>query len=249
MTILKSEFIKGFALTTNKSFYLPKDLRSKNPLKVHLDAATVSSSADSMRSILVDLQRDADVLKAQLNSYMRTDIKKFISPPANRFVASVPKDSSQVYLQVESAINSSAGMIKNLYMSINNTEQQIYTTQVEIQKKYSIPFAAIVFVFLGAPLGMMSRRGNFGVSAGLSLLFFIIYWAFLVAGEKLADREMLSPFLAMWLANIVLGGLGLILTYKALKETLVINWDFFIRFLPKRWVSEETLNEIAKRER
>jgi lipopolysaccharide export system permease protein len=206
-------------------------------------------SADSMRIILVGLQRDADVLKSQLNSYMRTDIKKFISPPANRFVASVPKDSYQVYLQAESAINSSAGMIKSLYMSINNTEQQIYTTQVEIQKKYSIPFAAIVFVFLGAPLGMMSRRGNFGVSAGLSLLFFIIYWAFLVAGEKLADREMLSPFLAMWLANIVLGGLGLILTYKASKETLVINWDFFIRFLPKRWVSEETLNEIAKRER
>ena len=34
-----------------------------------------------MRSILVDLQRDADVLKAQLNSYMQTDIKKFINIP------------------------------------------------------------------------------------------------------------------------------------------------------------------------
>ena len=205
-------------------------------------------SADSMRVVLAGLQRDADIMRLQLNSYMRTDINKFISPPANRFVTSIPKDSSQVYLQAESAVNSSASMIKSLSLSLDNMEEQIYSTEVEIQKKYSIPFAAIVFVFLGAPLGMMARRGNFGVSAGLSLLFFVIYWAFLVAGEKLSDREMLSPFLAMWLANIVLGGLGLVLTYRVSKETVVIDWNFFVRFLPKRWVSEETLNEIAKQE-
>ncbi|MFZ1080888.1 MAG: LptF/LptG family permease [Candidatus Kryptoniota bacterium] len=206
-------------------------------------------SADSMRVVLAGLQRDADIMRLQLNSYMRTDINKFISPPANRFVTSIPKDSSQVYLQAESAVNSSASMIKSLSLSLDNMEEQIYSTEVEIQKKYSIPFAAIVFVFLGAPLGMMARRGNFGVSAGLSLLFFVIYWAFLVAGEKLSDREMLSPFLAMWLANIVLGGLGLVLTYRVSKETVVIDWNFFVRFLPKRWVSEETLNEIAKQDR
>lgn len=206
-------------------------------------------SADSMRTILAGLQSDAGALKSQLNSYMRAEIRRFIPSPANHYAASAPNDSSQIYIQAESAIHSSAAMIRGLCMSIDNTEQQIFTTEVEIQKKYSIPFAAIVFVFLGAPLGMMSRRGNFGVSAGLSLLFFVIYWAFLVAGEKLADREMLSPFLAMWLANIVLGGAGLILTYRVSKETLVINWNSFVRFLPKRWVSDETLNEIARRER
>jgi len=206
-------------------------------------------SADSMRTIVAGFERDRDVLSSQLTSSMKGELKRLTSPPTNRRVAVVPVDSSEVYFESESRINSSAGYAKSLLASIDNTERQIYSYKVEIQKKYSIPFAAIVFVFLGAPLGMMSRRGNFGVSAGMSLLFFVVYWAFLIAGEKLADREMLSPFMAMWLANIVLGGIGLILTYKTSRETVIINWDFFLKFVPKRWISDDTLDEIARKER
>jgi len=206
-------------------------------------------SADSMRTIVAGMVGDANTLKAQLNTYMRNEITRLISPTSGRYQMYTNADSQRVFSQIESRITTSMGMARSLFLSIDNTERQIYTYQVEIQKKYSIPFAAIVFVFLGAPLGMMSRRGNFGVSAGLSLLFFLIYWAFLIAGEKLADREMLSPFMAMWLANIILGGLGLLLTYKVSRETVVINWDFFTKFVPKKWISEETLGELSKKER
>jgi len=206
-------------------------------------------SADSMRTIVAGFERDRNVLTTQLASYIRGEFKKLTSPPANRSVAAGPIDSSEIFLQSESKINSTAGYAGSLLASVDNIERQIYSYKVEIQKKYSIPFAAIVFVFLGAPLGMMSRRGNFGVSAGMSLLFFVVYWAFLIAGEKLADREMLSPFMAMWLANIVLGAIGLLLTYKTSKETVIINWDFFLKIVPKRWISDDTLNEIARKER
>ena len=64
---------------------------------------------------------------------------------------------------------------------------------VEIHKKYSIPAACLVFVFVGAPLGILVKRGNFGVSASIALGFFIIYWACLVAGEKLAGTAPSSP--------------------------------------------------------
>ncbi len=206
-------------------------------------------SADSMRRIVAGFERDKEALNSQLTNYMRSEFKRLVSPTATRNVIMVPVDSPQVYLQSESKISSSEGLAKSLLSSMDNNERQIHMFRVEIQKKYSIPFAAIVFVFLGAPLGMMSRRGNFGVSAGMSLLFFVVYWAFLIAGEKLADRELMSPFMAMWLANIVLGGIGLLLTYRTSKETMIINWDFFVRFVPRRWISEDTLNELAKRER
>ncbi|MCL4510953.1 MAG: LptF/LptG family permease [Bacteroidetes bacterium] len=204
-------------------------------------------SADSMRTIVSSMQKDAEILRTQLNNYMHGEIMGLVKPPTNRYVTSTTSDSAEVFLQAQSKISSSSAIARSLLASIDATEQQMYSYRVEIQKKYSIPFAAIVFVFLGAPLGMMSRRGNFGVSAGLSLFFFLIYWAFLIAGEKLADREMLSPFMAMWLANIVLGGFGLILTYRVSKEAVIINWDFFLRFVPKRWMSEETLSELSKR--
>ena len=39
----------------------------------------------------------------------------------------------------------------------------------------------------------MVRKGGFGVAAGISLFFFLIYWAFLIGGEKLSERGFFSP--------------------------------------------------------
>ncbi len=206
-------------------------------------------SADSMVSIVAQLGKDRDVFRSQLHNYLQSQIKSLTSPVAGRYVPAKPSDSLAIIDDALSRSQSVAAITRGMVASINQTERQIYSYRVEIEKKYSIPFAAIVFIFLGAPLGMMSRRGNFGVSAGLSMLFFLVYWAFLIAGEKFADRQMMSPFMAMWLANIVLGALGLLLTYRVSKETLVINWNSFVRFFPRRWVSDETLVELAKRER
>jgi len=61
---------------------------------------------------------------------------------------------------------------------------------------------------------MITRKGGFGVAAGMSLGFFLLYWACLIGGEKLADRELLSPFLSMWIANIILGSAGLYLVFR-----------------------------------
>ncbi|MBS1494206.1 MAG: LptF/LptG family permease [Bacteroidetes bacterium] len=94
-------------------------------------------------------------------------------------------------------------------------EKQVDQYDVEIYKKYSIPFSCIVFALIGAPLGYRVRRGGFGIAAGLSLLFFLLYWASLIGGEKFADRALLSPLLGMWFANIVLGVFGLILMKKS----------------------------------
>jgi len=112
---------------------------------------------------------------------------------------------------------------------------------VEIHKKYSIPFACIVFVLIGAPLGIMAHRGNMAVGGGISMVFFIIYWIFLIGGEELADRNMLSPFLAMWLANIIVGGFGVYLLVRTVKEMSVINFSALVKLLPKqlRWKNNE----------
>lgn len=104
---------------------------------------------------------------------------------------------------------------------------------VEIYKKYSIPFACIVFVLIGVPLGIMARRGSMAVGGGISLLFFIIYWIFLIGGEELADRDMLSPFLSMWLANFIVGSFGIYFLIRTAKEVSFIRFDFIYRFLPK----------------
>lgn len=71
----------------------------------------------------------------------------------------------------------------------------------EYHKKYALPVACFVFALAGVPLGVLARRGGFGSGAGLSLLFFVLYWSMLISGEKLAERGFLDPAPAVWAAN------------------------------------------------
>jgi lipopolysaccharide export system permease protein len=117
--------------------------------------------------------------------------------------------------------------------------RQIHEYSVEIYKKYAIPFACVVFILVGAPLGIMARKGTFGVAASLSLGFFLLYWACLIGGEKLADRGFIQPWFGMWSANIIIGLMGLYLTFRTARENLTINWSVILKFVPKQWRAEE----------
>ena len=128
------------------------------------------------------------------------------------------------------AVNVLKRRMKNLKRGINTDyslkkshEKSINSYRVELHKKFSIPFACIVFILIGAPLGIISKKGGLGTSVSISLLFFVIYWAFLIGGEELADRGLLSPPLSMWLPNIVLGIVGIYLCYIMVYEKNIIN--------------------------
>ena len=85
---------------------------------------------------------------------------------------------------------------------------------VEIHKKFALPVACVVFVLIGAPIGMRVRRAGPAV-AFVSIGFFLFYYVCLIGGEELANRLLLPAWLAMWLANLVLGAAGLDLTARA----------------------------------
>ena len=86
--------------------------------------------------------------------------------------------------------------------------------RVEIHKKYAIAFACIVFVLMGAPLGVRFPRGGLGMVIVSSVLIFAVYWAGLIGGENLANEGVVTPFWAMWTADLVFLGLGVALAAR-----------------------------------
>jgi lipopolysaccharide export system permease protein len=80
---------------------------------------------------------------------------------------------------------------------------------VELHKKYSIPAACIVFVLVGVPLAVRFPRGGIGLVLGAGMAIFLVYYIGLIAGETLANRLIVPPFLAMWGSNILMTILGL----------------------------------------
>jgi len=135
-------------------------------------------------------------------------------------------------------ISSLSNMVRSEFERIQYLDRQSREYTVEIHKKYALPVACIVFVFIGAPLGIMARRGTFGTAASLSLGFFLLYWVCLIGGERLGDRGIVQPWLGMWLANIIIGSLGLYLTLRSARENLTIDWTKFSSIIPKRLRSD-----------
>jgi lipopolysaccharide export system permease protein len=147
------------------------------------------------------------------------------------------------------SVRNQISTIENQHVFFKYNQDQINEYTVEIHKKYSIPAACLVFVFVGVPLGIIARRGTFGVAATLSLGFFLMYWSCLIGGEKLADRGIIAPWFGMWIANIILMILGIYLTVKMARETPRIQWKQFQRLLPKSWRApegQENLNDIEQ---
>ncbi len=127
--------------------------------------------------------------------------------------------------------------VKTAMNIVISASRRIEWTQREIEKYeveiYAIPAACFVFILIGAPLGIMVRKGGFGVAASISLFFFLLYWAFLIGGEKLSERGIISPFIGMWSANILLFFSGVILTIQTNLETKTISFELLKKFIPK----------------
>ena len=126
-------------------------------------------------------------------------------------------------------------------------ERRIRSYWVEIHKKLSLPVAILVFILIGAPLGIKSGSGGIGMSGGLSVAFFLIYWIFLIGGEDLADRGFVPPWVAMWTPNMLLGLAGIYLMRSVGREGTPLQLPHWIRHLfRKRGVIQEDSQNQAE---
>jgi lipopolysaccharide export system permease protein len=107
--------------------------------------------------------------------------------------------------------------------------------QVEIHKKYSLAISCIVFVLIGAPVALRFPRGGIGLVIGASVAIFGFFYIGLIGGETLADRQIISPFLAMWGPNLLMTGTGLVLFLRLGREqTTARSGTFSFRQRRKR---------------
>jgi lipopolysaccharide export system permease protein len=130
-----------------------------------------------------------------------------IGTPAYRSTGADPGVAGQAAALIEAARSR---------MLENRTSMNRYG--VEIHKKFALSAACIVFVLIGAPIALRFPRGGVGLVIGVSLVVFAIYYVGLIAGESLADRAFLTPFWAMWAANVILTAVGILLMIRMGRE-------------------------------
>ena len=116
------------------------------------------------------------------------------------------------------SLNNNARQFQNEFTLIENYEKNNNKYLVEIHKKFTLAVACILFTLVGAPLGILVRKGGITIASALSIAFFLIYYILLIWGEQLADRALLDPAIGSWMPNIVLFIVGLIFLFLSDKK-------------------------------
>jgi hypothetical protein len=92
--------------------------------------------------------------------------------------------------------------------------------EIEVQKKFALATACVVMALVGVAIALRVPRGGLWLVFGASLAVFTAYYMLMIAGEDLADRLVISPFVAMWWANALLLAAALLLVVSRRRAQL-----------------------------
>ena len=125
-------------------------------------------------SIATRNERIATLIEQQFVNELPLDLFQNLNgpiTPSNSDVYIYDKTNTDLFKIVKTRLKNSRNQIKQEKRLIRSYSRNISSLQVEIHKKYSIPVACIIFIFVGAPLGIVTKKGNMGVAVASSMLF------------------------------------------------------------------------------
>jgi len=148
---------------------------------------------------------------------IRTPITKAQAPvPARRPPNPVPTTGQATPPPAVDAV--ALSQLEGLRLRLIDSSQLMNSYGVEIHKKFALAVACFVFVLLGAPIALRFPRGGVGLTIGVSLFVFALYYVCLIAGESIAKRGMMPAVISMWMANVIFGLIALWLLSRMGKE-------------------------------
>jgi len=123
--------------------------------------------------------------------------------------------------------------------------QQAARYEIEMHKKFAIASSCLVFVLIGAPIALRFPRGGVGLVIGASVLIFGLYYVGLIGGETLANELIVTPFWAMWGANLLMTAIGVALFLRLNRQRVAARGAWRERFaaLRDRWRARRQAGE------
>lgn len=119
-------------------------------------------------------------------------------------------------------------------LMLDDYQRYIRKHEIEMHRKFTLAFACLIFFFIGAPLGAITRKGGLGAPVVISVVMFIVYYIIDNTGYKMAREALWPCFAGMWLSSFVLLPIGIFLTYKAAKDSALFNpdaWSKYVHYL------------------
>jgi len=106
---------------------------------------------------------------------------------------------------------------------LEKTKEKRIKHVFELYSKYSFAVVCFVFLFIGAPMGALVRKGGFGYPLLIAIIFFMLFITLTLTFKRMAEAFVVPPILAVWLPNLIILPIGFFLTYKAMNDAKVFD--------------------------
>ena len=200
-----------------------------------------------------DISNRVDIVRSRVGrAFLRTKMDSIVPPNfeeaklvltrfKNAFATDSTNNADAIY-RMEKDVSMAERQLRNEYNLLRSYGKSSNKYEVELHKKFSLPVACILFIMTGASLGVLFRKGGFTIATSLSFGFFLVYYIFMIGGEDLADRNILSPMVGIWSPNVLLFIISVYLLLHTIREQppLRINLNIFKRFKKKKDESDST---------
>lgn len=148
------------------------------------------------------------------------------------------EDEQSVFIKAQESSRSVGDRLRITTNNIRTNKYKRSKYTLRLHQQFSFAFICIVFMFLGAPLGSIIRKGGFGYPLLYAIAFYMLFIMLAIMGEKLVKGESMNPVMAAWISNLILLPLALYLTIIALRDanTTIFSRvrDFIRSFIPKK---------------
>lgn len=241
-----------------------KQYVGKNISELHLTIDSIQARIDSVGNTYADEIKEKPYFSIQYYRSVSTPegIERL---PQQEIILDTPLDVDSVLdnnarIDETTIINQALYKARNIKMDyeykskvMEEDRKSLRRHGIELQKKFTLSLACIIFFFIGAPLGAIIRKGGIGLPLVVSVILFIIYYIIDNTGLKMAKDGKIGVVEGMWLSSAVLLPLGIFFTYKAVHDSGVFNLDAYkalwakLRGKHKRTLEpkEFTLNEVT----
>jgi len=111
--------------------------------------------------------------------------------------------------------------LSHLERLVNEAEKQrmAFDVRVEIHKRLAMSASCFVFVLIGIPLGVRTRRSNLMVGFGVSFaIILLLYYPLTLAGQVMASDRRLPVAPSLWGANVVIMIIGVALLRRVFRR-------------------------------
>ncbi|MBL7776301.1 MAG: LptF/LptG family permease, partial [Saprospiraceae bacterium] len=122
-------------------------------------------------------------------------------------------------------------MLERRIAQIDSRRKEAIKTGYELYTKYSFALVCFIFLFIGAPMGAIIRKGGFGYPILVSIIFFVTFIMLTIMCRKLAEAYVLSAFWAAMAPSVALVPIGFFLTRRALNDAQMFSTDRLDRWL------------------